>query len=46
MGERVIELALDGSTSDPVVVRVPGEVVLRESTERLPTREATRDTRS
>jgi LacI family transcriptional regulator len=32
MGEQVVELALDGSTADPVTVRVPGEVVLREST--------------
>ena len=32
MGERVVELALDGAAGDLVVIRVPGEVVLREST--------------
>lgn len=34
MGERVVELALDESAGNPVIVRVPGEVVLRESTDR------------
>jgi LacI family transcriptional regulator len=32
MGERVVELALDGAADTPVIIRVPGEVVLREST--------------
>jgi LacI family transcriptional regulator len=34
MGERVVELALDEKAGNPVIVRVPGEVVLRESTDR------------
>jgi LacI family transcriptional regulator len=32
MGERVVELALGSPSGEPVIVRVPGEVVLREST--------------
>ena len=33
MGVRAVEMALGGSSDDPLTERVPGEVVLRESTE-------------
>jgi hypothetical protein len=32
MGERAVELALDSEANKPIIVRVPGKVVLREST--------------
>jgi hypothetical protein len=31
MGERAVELALDSEANKPIIVRVPGKVVLRES---------------